>query len=171
MKMNREDILRQIWESQDEAYLLMTEYDSLPHHYGTTTLYQAEAYIINWIGRVPGITTTALAKELKKTPSACSQIVRKLIMKNLVTQERNAENKRLYNLRLTADGEKVYQDHASFNEYCQSITFDMLAEFTEAELNTCLRVQQRINEAYHGDVERSRKHFGEDPETPVISSI
>lgn len=157
--MKREEILNLIWEAQDEAYDLMTEYDSLPHSYGEDVLYQAEAYLVNWIGRIPDITTTELAENLKKTPSACSQIVRKLVEKGLVEQIRNVRNKRQYNLRLTADGQKVYQDHIAFNKNCQKITFQMLEEFCEEELETYLRVQQRINDAYRGDVQRSKEHF------------
>jgi DNA-binding MarR family transcriptional regulator len=160
IEMNRKEILKQLWESQDEAYVLMTEYDSLPHYYGTDVLYQAEAYIVNHIGKTPNITITELAEALKKTPSACSQIVRKLIDKGLVLQRRNTENKRLYNLRLTADGEKVYKDHISFNEKCQEITFNMLSEFTDEELKIYLSVQRRINEAYRGDVQRSKEKYG-----------
>lgn len=158
--MKREEILSRLWEAQDEAYDLMLEYDSMPHKYGENTLYQAEAYIVNWIGRMPDITTTELAEILKKTPSACSQIVRKLIDKGLVTQERNLQNKRIYNLRLTPDGEKMYRDHIAFNEACQEITFGMLAEFTDEELETCLRVQRRINEAYQEDVRRGKAYYG-----------
>lgn len=158
--MNRKEILNQIWEAQDEAYDLMLEYDSMPHKYGDTILYQSEAYIVNSIGRVPDITTTELAKTLGKTPSACSQIVRKLIDKGLVEQERNLQNKRIYNLRLTPDGEKMYRDHIAFNEACQEVTFGMLSEFTDEELKTCLRVQRRINEAYQEDVQRSKEYYG-----------
>ena len=36
----REGLLQQVWEAQDEAYELMVEYDSLPHHYGDTILFR-----------------------------------------------------------------------------------------------------------------------------------
>lgn len=157
----REMLLKRIWEYQDEAYDLMEEYDSLPHRYGEMILYQAEAYIVNWIGRIPDITITQLAEQLKKTPSACSQIVRKLVDKGLVIQERNPQNKRLYNLRLTEAGETVYREHIAFNEYCQRITFDMLAGFTEEELEIYLKIQNQINQAYQGDIARSKEHYGE----------
>lgn len=160
--MERKKILDEIWKSQDEAYALMAEYDSLPHYYGDDVLYQAEAYIIRHIGLAPGITTTELAAKLKKTPSACSQIVKKLVDKNLVLQERNAQNRRLYNLRLTKDGEKVFYDHIEFNECCQKQTFDMLSEFSIDELNSYLCVQKQINEAYRSDVQRSKEHFGKE---------
>ena len=160
--MEREDILMQIWAAQDEAYSLMTEYDTLPHYYGETVLYQAEAYIINHIGRMPDITTTELAAALNKTPSACSQSVRKLIDKGLITQRRNARNKRLYNLRLTGYGQQVFQDHIEFNRDCQKNTFRMLEKFSTAELENYLRVQQRINAAYQGDVQKSKERYGKE---------
>lgn len=161
MKNNRNELLMKIWESQDEAYDLMEEYDSLPHHYGDVVLYQAEAYIVNSIGRNPNITTTELAERLKKTPSACSQIVRKLVDKGLVVQERNPQNKRVYNLLLTQAGEIVFQEHIAFNEYCQGITFGMLEAFSDEDLKIYLKVQNCINQAYRGDIQRSRKHYGE----------
>ena len=98
MEQQREALLGQIWAAQDEAYDLMYEYDSLPHRYGAHILYQSEAHIIDLIGEHPEITVTELAAILKKTPSACSQIVRKLRAKGWVEQVRNAENNRIYNL-------------------------------------------------------------------------
>ena len=106
MEDQREALLRQIWAAQDEAYDLMYEYDSLPHQYGENTLYQSEAGIIDLIGEHPEITVTELAAILKKTPSACSQIVRKLRAKGWVEQVRNAENNRIFNLYLTDSGQR-----------------------------------------------------------------
>lgn len=157
--MQREEILDQLWQAQDEAYDLMAEYDSLPHYYGQTVLYQAEAYIINSIGQTPGITTTEIADALKKTTSACSQIVSKLVSKGLVEQIRNKQNKRQYNLQLTPDGRQVYEDHIAFNKYCQQMTFEMLSQFSDEELAHHVMVQRRINEAYREDVRKSRKLF------------
>ena len=157
--MERSEILKKLWAEQDEAFELMTEYDSLPHHYGEDVLYQAEAYIVHEIGDQPNITTTEIAAKQKKTTSACSQIVKKLIAKGLVEQTRNEENKRIYNLTLTKDGERLYKDHVKFNEMCQGITFDLLSGFTDEELEIHTRVQNAINKAYRGDVERSKAHY------------
>lgn len=162
--MERSEILKKLWAEQDEAFELMTEYDSLPHHYGEDVLYQAEAYIVHEIGDQPNITTTEIAAKQKKTTSACSQIVKKLIAKGLVEQTRNEENKRIYNLTLTRDGERVYKDHVEFNEMCQGITFDLLSGFTDEELEIHTRVQNAINKAYRGDVERSKAHYSKKEE-------
>ena len=157
--MNREEILRQLWAEQDKAFDLMTEYDSLPHHYGSNVLYQAEAYVIHEIGKNPYTTATEIAQVLNKTKSACSQIMKKLIQKGLVEQIRNEENRRIFNLVLTKDGEKLYQDHIEFNESCKKNTFEMLSKFSDEELMIHIKVQEEINRAYQGDVNRSKEKY------------
>ena len=140
-------------------YDLMSEYDSLPHSYGENVLYQAEAHLIDRIALHPGVTVTDLANMVRKTPSACSQLVRRLRDKGWVEQVRNAANNRQVMLRLTPAGEHVYRDHAAFDKQCQALTFRRLEGFTEAELATYLSIQRRINEAYADDVRRSREYF------------
>lgn len=155
----RSELLEQIWNQQNQAYDLMCEYDAMPHRYGECMLYQAEAHMIDLIALYPGITAADLANILRKTPSACSQTLRKLREKGLVEQLRNTANNRQYKLQLTESGQALYRDHAAFSADCQQRTFDRLAEFTEEELALYLRVQQRINEAYADDVRRSREVF------------
>lgn len=108
----------------------------IPHRYGAHILYQSEAHIIDLIGEHPEITVTELAAILKKTPSACSQIVRKLRAKGWVEQVRNAENNRIYNLYLTESGKQVYQAHTAFNQSCQEATFQLLSIFLPRSWNT-----------------------------------
>ena len=158
MEDQREALLRQIWAAQDEAYDLMYEYDSLPHQYGENTLYQSEAHIIDLIGEHPEITVTELAAVLKKTPSACSQIVRKLRAKGWVTQVRNEENNRIFNLHLTESGKRIYQDHKAFNQSCKAATFRMRETFSTEEVEHHLMVQRKLNEAYQEDVQHSKAH-------------
>lgn len=160
MESKRDALFKALWDAQDIAYELMAEYDSLPHRYGDNTLYQAEAHLIDLIAQHPDITITDLASILHKTPSACSQIVRKLRNKGWVEQLRNQENNRQLMLRLTPAGQQVYQDHAAFDRYCQSLTFRKLEGVSEEELEIYLRVQQKLNEAYEDDVRRSRAYFG-----------
>lgn len=159
MEQKRGELLNQVWNLQNGAYDLMCEYDAMPHRYGECVLYQAEARMIDLIALYPGITAADLARVLRKTPSACSQTLRKLREKGLVEQLRNAANNRQYMLRLTESGQALYRHHTAFTESCQARTFARLAEFTEAELEIYLRVQQRVNEAYADDVRCSRERF------------
>ena len=160
MEQQREALLGQIWAAQDEAYDLMYEYDSLPHRYGAHILYESEAHIIDLIGEHPEITVTELAAILKKTPSACSQIVRKLRAKGWVEQVRNAENNRIYNLYLTESGKQVYQAHTAFNQSCQEATIQLMSNFSPEEMDHHLMVQRKLNKAYQDDVRRSRDYLG-----------
>ena len=161
MDDHRRALLNQIWAAQDVAYDLMQEYDSMPHQYGENTLYQSEAHIIDLIGEHPEITVTELAAILKKTPSACSQLVRKLREKGWVTQVRNDKNNRVFNLYLTEGGQRIYQDHTDFNRSCQAATFQLLDSFSTEELEHHLMVQRKLNEAYQQDVLRSHQRADE----------
>ena len=159
MNEKRGELLEQVWNLQNQAYDLMCEYDAMPHRYGACMLYQAQAHMIDLIALYPGITAADLANILRKTPSACSQTLRKLREKGLVEQLRNRANNRQFKLRLTERGQMLYKEHAAFTDDCQQKTFAKLDEFSEQELALYVRVQNRINEAYVDDLRRSRDHF------------
>ena len=57
-----------------------------------------------------GITISEMAYRTKKTPSAYSQMIRKLRKKGLVEQTRNKENLREYMLNLTPDGKQMLRN-------------------------------------------------------------
>lgn len=158
--MKRDEIFEEIWEQQDLAYELMTEYDSMPHRYSEdVVLYQAEGELVDEVALHPDITVTELARILKKTPSACSQLIRKLKAKGIVAQIRNTHNNREYYLELTEFGQKVFKSHVAFSEMCQEKMKKMLEKFTDEELTIALYVQQTINEAYQDDVENAHRYF------------
>ena len=170
MDARRMELLAVIWNAQDDAYELMYEYNSLPHYYGENILYQAEGQIIDFVAIHPGITITELGTLLQKTPSACSQLVRRLRAKGWVEQTRNEENNRLYNLTLTESGMHIYRDHLQFAQSCQDIAFRLLSKFSTQELESHLQVQRRLIEAYRGDVMRSRRRQAvpEEGEKPPV---
>lgn len=155
MAENRFEQFLKLWRLQDEAYDLMTEYDGIPHLYSDVLMYHAEGLIIDLIAEQPGITCTELANCTKKTPSACSQLVRKLKKRGCVEQVRNEKNNRIYNLYITESGREIYENRKIFNQKCQKIMYDMLKDFSDKEIEHHIKVQMQINEAYRGDVERS----------------
>lgn len=145
----------------DEAFELMVEYDSVPHDYGSATLYQAESELINLVGSMPGITASELAAKLKKTTSACSQIVKKLRQKGWIEQTRNEKNNREYNLFLTDEGKKIFQDHEQFESRCYMRTYKELEEFDENDFRIYMAVQRKMNKSFVLDVEESRMQLGQ----------
>lgn len=159
MADSRNDIFQELWRLQDEAYDLMAEYDGIPHLYGEDVMYHTEGQLIDLIAQHPGTTCTELSNITKKTTSACSQLVRKLKDRGYVEQTRNEKNNRIYNLTLTEKGQKVFEDRKVFNQKCQRIMKKMLNEFSEEEMLQHIAIQKKINEAYQGDIERSRKNM------------
>lgn len=93
---NRYGLYAELIDSFDEGCDLCSRYDSMPHQYGGEILYQSEMHFLQAVGDTPNITITVISQQLGKTKSACSQMVRKLIKKNLIVQERNQNNNREY---------------------------------------------------------------------------
>lgn len=145
----------------DEAFELMVEYDSVPHDYGSATLYQAESKLIHLAGSMPGITASELAARLKKTTSACSQIVKKLRKKGWIEQTRNEKNNREYNLFLTDEGKKIFQDHEQFESRCYMRMYRELEEFDENDFQIYMAIQRKMNKSFVLDVEESRMQLGQ----------
>ena len=156
---NRYKLFCDIMDEIDRTYDLMSEYDSLPHQYGKYNLYQVESHLIEYIGNHEGVTITVLAEVFKKTRSACSQMVKKLRDKKWVEQIRNPENNREYNLYLTEEGKRIFENHAAFDKRCYQRNFEGLQEFSCEQMETYLSIQKKINESFQRDVEESLSYF------------
>lgn len=144
-----------IMEEYEKTFRLMSLYDEMPHRYGESVLYQTESHIVELIGRYPGITATEISDILKKTTSACSQVIRKLKDKGFVYQERSTENNRIYNLYLTEDGWKLYNAHDIVDKECDRRKKEKLLFYSETDLKNFLEIQRLINEEFEIDVKQS----------------
>ncbi|MCI8453752.1 MAG: winged helix-turn-helix transcriptional regulator [Lachnospiraceae bacterium] len=148
-----------IMDEFEESYRFMSAYDAMPHWYGDSVLYQAESHTVEMIGGTPGITASELAARMGKTPSACSQIIRKMRKKDFVRQERNSENNREYNLFLTEQGWNVYKAHAAVDEECGRRKLEKLSQFSCEELEIYLKIHRLINQEFEVDVRQAQDIF------------
>lgn len=155
MENKRYELFLQLIEEFDLGCSLTEEYDALLHNYEGTLMYQAESQMVKFIGDHPGITATEITYLSGKTGSAASQLIRKLKGKGWVTQTRNGENNRQYNLYLTDEGNVIYQSHRRFEERCYLRSFHSLDEFSEKELELYIKIQKKINASFKLDVEES----------------
>lgn len=65
----RYELYCKMLDELDEGCRLIIDYDSVPHNYGSATLYQAESQIIHLVGHRPGITANRkLPQSSKKLP-------------------------------------------------------------------------------------------------------
>ena len=152
----RYELFCELLKTMDEGVDAIDEYDSLLHDYHGTVLYQAESQIIHLVGRIPGITAREIAEVFKKTPSACSQLIRKLQEKGWISQILNTENHREYRLFLTDSGKKIFRDHDAFEQRCYQRSFHRLDGFSEEDFKTYIAIQKCLNESFALDVEESR---------------
>lgn len=151
----RYDLYCKLLYELDEGCRLIVNYNSVPHNYGSATLYQTESQIIHLVGHRPGITASEIAAIFKKTPSACSQLIRKLRKKELITQKRNKENNREYQLYLTENGVKIFEDHDRFEKRCYQRSYQNLSSFSEDDFKIYIAIQRKLNETFAMDVEES----------------
>ncbi|MDO4311827.1 MAG: MarR family transcriptional regulator [Eubacteriales bacterium] len=142
-------------EAFDEGYELCYKYDSMPHQYGNEVLYQSEMHFLQAVGNSPNTTITAIASQLGKTTSACSQMVRKLRKKNLIVQERNENNNREYYLNLTEEGKEIYFAHEEFDKKCMMRTYECLDAFSDEEIQLYISIQKCLNKVFSKDVEEN----------------
>ncbi len=143
----------------DEGYDYTQAYDSVPHKYGEEQLYQSEMHLLKAVGQFSDITVTQVAAHLKKSKSACSQMVRKLCHKGLLKQERNPDNHRELRLTLTERGWEIFQLHTRFERKCLQRSCRYLDNFSDKELEIYIQVQQRLNEAFQKDVEDNQELY------------
>lgn len=142
---NRTDLTMALVECFLQGHRLMDEYESIQRTFSEIILYPAESHVIMEIGRQPGTTVTELSEKMKKTPSACSQLVRKLRNKGLVMQTRNETNNRIYHLDLTEKGIEVFRSHEQYDQACHEREVSYLQIFSAEELQTYIRVQEKLN--------------------------
>lgn len=154
------EIFLELLKQFDLGCKYVNDYNALLHDYNGVVLYQAESQFINAIGKKPGITITELALFFDKTPSACSQLMRRMKNKGWLYQQRNNENNREYKLFLTDEGERIYYNHQEFENRCYLRTLEMLDGFTDDELMIYIHIQERLNTAFALDVEESRHIAG-----------
>ncbi len=63
----RYELYCKMLDELDEGCRLIIDYDSVPHNYGSATLYQAESQIIHLVGHRPGITANEIAAIFKNS--------------------------------------------------------------------------------------------------------
>lgn len=152
------DLFLELLDELETAYKLMSKYDSIPHKYDDMILYQVEMHTLQIIGYKSGVTITEIAKAMDRSTSACSQTVKKLIDKNFVVQQRNLDNKREYNLYLTAEGKRMFDIHEQYDRDCMMDKMRFIEDFTCEDLKTYIAIQNVINKTFVKDIEKSEEN-------------
>lgn len=124
--------------------------DRMTLTYGTDVkIHGSEIHMVCHIKRNPGSHISGIAREIKVTRGAVSQIVRKLEKKKLVRKVENPDNKRILNLELTDKGEKAFKGHqmlhGEFNDGLKNVIKDYDSEQMELLQNFVKDLEDRID--------------------------
>lgn len=132
--VDRVEIFNELMETLYETSRLISTYESIPRKYGTDDeLYMVEVHTLNLIGDKEKTNTSELAEITNRTKSAVSQMVDKLIKKELAIKYRNPQNFRELIIELTPKGKIVYDYHKNLDkeEYGKYLT--KLGHFTNED--------------------------------------
>lgn len=150
--MDKKDLVLEALERVEDISNIMREYDSVQHVYGGHRLYQTEAHMIEQIGDNPGVSASQLAGIFKKSVSACSQIIKKLLLKELIIQRYSPENSKVRRLYLTEAGKKVYMDHRALENDIFDRDIKEFKDFPASELEAFLRISEKICQCFRLDL-------------------
>lgn len=121
----------------------ISEYESIPRQYGTDDeIYMVEAHTINLIGENSGITISELANKTNRTKGAISQMVEKLINKDIVYKEKDSVDQRRVFLNLTEKGKQIFDYHKKLDEKEYSKIIKKLNHYSDDQFDIFLQMAQ-----------------------------
>ncbi|QOS97323.1 winged helix DNA-binding protein [Brevibacterium sp. JNUCC-42] len=145
--MTREDIFYQLIESIYDVSRSTSLYESVPRTYGTDDeLYMVEAHTINLIGEKVHTNTSELAKLTNKTKSAISQMVDKLLKKDLVLKNKNPTNSRETIIELSEKGKQAYQYHKELDKTEYALILDRLDQYSTEDFIKFIEIASIVND-------------------------
>jgi DNA-binding MarR family transcriptional regulator len=111
-----------------------TALEKSPRDFGTgDRLFPSEIHVVEAIGKQPGINMTDLASVLGISKSAVTQIIGKVIKKNLVQRFNSKDNRKEVLLKLTKSGEVAFQGHQAFHARMDTAIIDRFGRLTARE--------------------------------------
>lgn len=144
--LDKMKIFRQFMDTLYETSRLINTYESIPRKYGTEDeLYMVEVHTLDLIGKHSTITMSEIAEITDRTKSAVSQMVDKLIKKDLALKYRNPNNYRELILELTSKGKVVYEHHDKLDEVEYSKHMRNLEQFTTEDFQTFIHIAGGVN--------------------------
>jgi DNA-binding MarR family transcriptional regulator len=144
--LDREEVFNELMETLYETSRLLSSYESFPRKYGTEDeLFMVEVHTLALIGDHGKITTSEIAEITNRTKSAVSQMVDKLIKKELAVKYRNQNNYRELLIELTPKGQIVYEYHKKLDEMEYGKLLKSLNEFSTKDFQTYIKIAKVIN--------------------------
>lgn len=145
-EMEKEKVFYELMETLYETSRLISSYENIPRKYGTDDeLYMIEVHTLNLIGDQIKTNTSEIAELTNRTKSAVSQMVDKLIKKDLAFKYRNPHNYRELTIELTPKGKLVYEYHKKLDQEEYGNHLQNLEQFTTEDFQKYITILNVIN--------------------------
>ena len=120
--------------------------ESTPRTYGTSyLLFPSEIHTIEVIGNNPGINVTDLAIHQGVTKGAVSQVISRLVKKNLILKMKDIKHNRGVFLKLSKEGEKAFSEHRHFHDSIHDPFFQLISKATPENIGFVLTLFEAID--------------------------
>ena len=135
-----EENIAKISEKLVRVLNLYLENQKKPRKYGLEELlYPSEVHLIMMIGQNPSAGVTELARKAGVTKGAISQMIQKLVKKQLIRKSQDPENSKKAVLTLTNKGKIAYYSHERMHEEIDRELFVYLKKLRASELKVLQR--------------------------------
>lgn len=99
---------------------------------------QTEVHMLEMIVENPNISSTEIAKKLYKTKSSISQIIKKLIEKDLLSKDKKVNDLRSMEFLVTEKGYFVHYSHKNYDNKMCEILKTRTKHFSEEDIDKVL---------------------------------
>lgn len=148
MEQDLKDICYNLYEAMEKGSQLIGRYNALPRNYDGCSFFPVETHTLQKIGQKEPVTTKQLADDMQKTPSAISQIVKKLNAHGVIELTKNSLNNRETFISLNEKGRKIYLAHEALDRAMMENFAKALHLFSKNDLEKSLQIQLQLNEKF-----------------------
>lgn len=147
--MERLKLVGQLLKECTATAAVVSSFLKTPQKYvSDDRLYMREAHFVVAIGPEGHPTMSEMAERLNVTQGAVTQMATRLETKGYVVREKASADRRQTTVSLTEKGKSLCADHIAFDSVEHQRASDLLAEFSDEELERLIRFQHIIREMY-----------------------
>lgn len=157
MESNNQENFKKMYHLFRQLVELYKVWDKLLYSYDIgQPLRLNEVHTIAAIGDNDQINITKLAAYQKITKGAVSQMIRKLVRKNLVIKRVSPETENEVVLSLTESGEKVYQGHKQFHESYEKKIEKLIEQQPPGTVDVLINMATGLQQIWEGMEKENR---------------
>jgi DNA-binding MarR family transcriptional regulator len=120
-------------------------------------LHHAEVYLLETIKSLDGANVSELARHLRMTNGAISQVTKKLLDKGLIESYRKPGNRKEVFSRLTSLGEQVCEGHQKHHENMVSLMREFMTQLNQQETQIVFDFLDVVNRGIERVIDKAER--------------